>query len=275
MISQHRTVPPRSSDIPTTAQWRDRDKAETYEASGHGSGDERLGPVREAVVSCANRGQVPVVLEGEEFHRPTMAMPRKDGIARVWRTQFDAVGSRDIGEHRTTDRPRIHNQRSARHLCQTLTVTVPAQHDRAGHCCTEAFTDLLTRRRNQSVLMDFLGQERAVVRRCAVHCQNSLREFDECRQRVLHVALFGRERRMRKPIRRGEARLVAIQQPAVVIPTHRWQPQCGKKFGGFARPERTRNVIAEVDGRINAAAANIRDCRFKREQIGMDVGNDS
>ena len=36
-------------------------------ASGNGSGDKRLGPVREAVVSRANRSLVPVVLEDEEF----------------------------------------------------------------------------------------------------------------------------------------------------------------------------------------------------------------
>jgi hypothetical protein len=66
-----------------------------------------------------------------------------------------------------------------------------------------------------------------------------------------------------------------IQQPAVVIPAHRRQPQCGETFSGFARPEWTRNIIAEVDCRIDAAAANIHDDCFEREQIGVDVGNDS
>ena len=80
---------------------------------------------------------------------------------------------------------------------------------------------------------------------------------------------------MRKPVRGGQARLVAIQQPAVVIATHRWQLQRGKQFSGFARPERTRNVIAEVDGRINAAGPNVSHHRLKREQIGVDVGKDS
>ena len=35
--------------------------------SGDGSGDKRLGPVREAVVSCASRGLVPVVLKGNKI----------------------------------------------------------------------------------------------------------------------------------------------------------------------------------------------------------------
>jgi hypothetical protein len=123
--------------------------------------------------------------------------------------------------------------------------------------------------------MDFLGQERAVVRRRAVHCQNSFSELDECWERVLCAALLGRERRMRKPVRGEQTCLVAIKQPAVVIPAHCWQSQRGKQFSGFAWPERTRNVVAEVDGRINATGANIREYRFKREQIGVDVGNDS
>jgi len=38
-----------------------------FTRSGDGSGDKRLGPVREAIVSCANSGLVPVVLEGEKF----------------------------------------------------------------------------------------------------------------------------------------------------------------------------------------------------------------
>jgi hypothetical protein len=108
-----------------------------------------------------------------------------------------------------------------------------------------------------------------------VHCQNCLIQLDGCWQRVLCAALLGRERLMREPVRGREARLVAIQQPAIVVPTHRRQPQCGKTFRSFARPEGTCNVIAKVDGRINAAGANIRDCRFKREQIGVDVGDDS
>jgi hypothetical protein len=92
---------------------------------------------------------------------------------------------------------------------------------------------------------------------------------------VLYTALLRRERRVCKPVRGGQVRPVAIQQPAVVIPTHRWQPERGKQFSGFARPERTRNVIAEVDGCINSAGPKIRDYRFKREQIGVDVGNNS
>ena len=61
---------------------------------------------------------------------------------------------------------------------------------------------------------------------------------------------------------------------AVVIATHRCQLQRGKQFSGFARPERTRNVIAEVDGRINATGPNVHEHRLKREQIGVDVGYD-
>jgi hypothetical protein len=202
-------------------------------------------------------------------------VPREDGVTRVWRTRLDAVGSRDVAEHRATDRSRIYNQWSTWYLCQTLTVAVPAQNDCPRHCRSEAFTDLMTRCRDQSVLINILGQERAVVRWRAVHGQNSFSNFDGCWQRVLHTALLRRERRVCKPVRGGQASLVAIQQPAVVIPTHRWQPECGKQFSGFARPERTRNVIAEVDGCINAAGPNIRDYRFKREQIGVDVGNDS
>jgi hypothetical protein len=92
---------------------------------------------------------------------------------------------------------------------------------------------------------------------------------------MLHTALLRRERCVCKPVCREQARNVAIQQPAVMIPANRRQPERGEQFKGFARPERTRNVIAEVDGCINAAGPNIRDHRFKCEQIGVDVGNDS
>ncbi len=133
----------------------------------------------------------------------------------------------------------------------------------------------MTRRGDQPVLMNLLGQERAVVRWRAMHCQNSFSEFDRCWHCVLHMALLRRERRVCKPVRGEQVRLVAIQQPTVVIAAHGRQIQCGKQFDGFARPEWACDVVAEVDGGINAAGMNIRDYRFEREQIGVDVGNDS
>jgi hypothetical protein len=81
---------------------------------------------------------------------------------------------------------------------------------------------------------------------------------------VLLLVLLRRERRTREAISRGQARLVAFEQPAVVIAPHRQQPQRGEQFGGFARPEWTGDVIAEVDGYIDATGTNIRDYRFKR-----------
>ena len=191
------------------------------------------------------------------------------------RTRLEAVGLGDVREYRTTDRTRIDDQRSTGDLCQTLPVAVPAQHDGTRHGRSEAFTDVLTRRRDQTFLVDVLGQERAVVRWGAVHGQDAFSELDGCRQRVLCTALLRRERCACKQVRGVQVCLVAIQQPAVVIPAHRWQPQCLKQFSGFERPERARNVIAEVDRSINAAAPNIRDDRFKREQIRVDIGNNS
>jgi hypothetical protein len=108
-----------------------------------------------------------------------------------------------------------------------------------------------------------------------MHCQNSFREFDGRWHCVLRAALLRRERCVCKPVRGEQARFVSIQQPTVVIAAHRRQFQCGKQFDGFARPERTRDIVAEVDGCINAAGTNIRDDGFEREQIGVDVGNDS
>ena len=133
----------------------------------------------------------------------------------------------------------------------------------------------MTRSRDQSVLMHFLGQERAVVRWRAMHCQNSFSEFDGSWHCVLHMALLRRESCVCKAVCGEQARLVAIEQPAVVIAAHCWQPECGKQLDGLARPKRTRDVVAEVDGCINATGTNIRDYGFEREQIGVDVGNDS
>ncbi len=133
----------------------------------------------------------------------------------------------------------------------------------------------MTRRRDQPLLVNVFGQEGAIVRWRAVHCQDAFRELDGCRQRVLRSTLLRCERGVGEPVRGVHVCLVAIQQPAVMIPTYCWQCQSGKPFSGFERPERTRNVIPEVDRCIDAAGPDIRHYRFEREQIGVDIGNNS
>jgi len=231
--------------------------------------------VTEAVVARACGSLIPVVLEREKIRRPPAPALRKDGIPRVRRTRLNAIGVRNIGENRTTNRPRIDDQWTSRHLRHALTMAVPAENDSTRHCRPEAFTDLTTRCRDQPVLVDLLGQERAVIRWRAVHSQDVVSKFDARWQRVLSLTLLRRKCRACKPVRRVKAGSVAIQHPTVVVPAHRWQGQCGKQFSGFTRPQRPRNVIAKVDRCINAVAPDIRGYRFKRRQIGVDIGNDS
>ena len=107
-----------------------------------------------------------------------------------------------------------------------------------------------------------------------MHGEDAFGRLDECRQRVLRVALLERQRRTGEAIGGREAGRVVVKQPAVVIAAHHRQSQGVETFRGLAWPQRAGDVVAQVDRGIGATGANVGDHRLEREQVGVNVGDD-
>jgi hypothetical protein len=59
-----------------------------------------------------------------------------------------------------------------------------------------------------------------------------------------------------------------------MVATNSRPVELSEQFGGFARPQRTRHTVTEVDKLVHTSVLEIGKNRFKRKNVAMDIGED-
>src|SRR5580692_3886447 len=59
-----------------------------------------------------------------------------------------------------------------------------------------------------------------------------------------------------------------------MVATNSRPVELSQQFGGFARPQRTRHTVTEVDKLVHTSVLEIGKYRFKRKNVAMDIGKD-
>jgi hypothetical protein len=66
-----------------------------------------------------------------------------------------------------------------------------------------------------------------------------------------------------------------LRYPAVMISAHGGQCKAGKQIDRFARPQRPRSAIAQIDRVIDPATRDVGDYGFQCQDIAVHVSDDS
>ena len=150
---------------------------------------------------------------------------------------------------------------------------MPTEHD-PGSCCADPLGNFRPGRQGEPATDDIFQQVCVVVSGATVTSENPVGRIERRWQSTQPRELLGGQRSTRKSVRRILRLGRELGDPSIVVAANRRPTQPDQSFRRLPGPQRSGDTVAEVDDVIRRPPAQVRQDRFERQEIAVDVGQD-
>jgi hypothetical protein len=228
-----------------------------------------------SVLQCESRRRIPIIGNRDKLENPTAGRSFCDGIPGMRRSDLHRVRARIMACVRLDPNAAgIHDDLGARKARQPGNVRMAAQ-DQRRIAASRALLDPVQGRGAQFAVDEVLEIAIDVAFGRCMTQEYVGRDAQYGRQEGEPIAVGGGNAVVGIPIGCSQFAGILGRHLTVVIAANGRQIERHQAIRGFARLQRTRKNIAQVDDEVDTAAIDVGQHRIERKQIAVDVGDGS